>query len=129
MKKYNIMADKLAEISRLTEESSCSMFKDTSSFLRGQVCQNARTRLHFNFITASAFNEIKIFYITITRKKYSNIYYGYDSTAFCLVRHEKELRVGVRYVAYGKLSKLKLYFIDCMEACEIEYRELCQFLL
>ena len=129
MKKYNIFKEKNLELSKIKEESSCSIYKESSTFLRSCRCPETPTKMQFNFLTCSQFNEVKIFFITITKKKFSNVYYGYDSTSFCLVRYGYELKPGQRYIIYGKLSKLKLYFIDCICAEEIVYKDLCYFLV
>lgn len=127
--KYNILKDKKIELSEIENNTTCSVFKDSSTFLRGDVCKSSKTSVSFNFLTQSLHGIVMPFFITITRKRFPNVYYGYDSTAFCIIRCEAPLKLGVRYTIYGKLSKIKMYFIDCMEATPVDYKELCYWLL
>lgn len=129
MKKYNIFEDKSIELTKIGEDTSCSLYKDTSSFLRSAVCRHARTRFAFCFLTTASPGEVRVFCITITRQRFTTIYYGHDATAFCLVRSAAALRVGARYIIYARLSKNRHYFVDCLEAAAMDYRELCYWLL
>jgi len=129
MKKYNVFEDKGIDVSRIRDETSCSIFKESSSFLRGQVCSSARTRMGFSFIVRAPCDEVRAFFVVVTRRRFGSIFYGYDSTAFCIVRFRGELRAGVRYILYGRLSRLRTYFIDCLAAEQIDYRDLCRWLL
>lgn len=129
MKKYNIYLEKGKNILQTEDETSCSIFKDSSTFLRGYVCKNVKTKIDFNFINVSEHNTILGFFITIFKAKSQNIYYGFDSTAFCIVKSNKKLILNLRYLIYGKLSKKKYYFIDLLEAEPIYYKELCYWLL
>ncbi|KAI4291493.1 hypothetical protein PAPHI01_0767 [Pancytospora philotis] len=127
--KYNILEDKDIEPSVQKEETSCSLYKDASTFLRSGACSAAKTSLSFNFVALSPLDIVLPFFISITRQRFSNIYYGYDSTAFCIVRSTEPLEPGVRYIVYGKLSKGKRFFLDSMKATVVDYKELCYWLL
>ncbi|KAI5150521.1 hypothetical protein ENBRE01_1549 [Enteropsectra breve] len=106
-----------------------SAMNDSSTFLRSGFCKNPKTKMHFTFLTAVPYFQIIPLFITITHRKYTNLYYGYDSTAFCLVKSEDELQIRKRYIIYGKVSKSKTYFIESYGHEQIEYKKLCHMLL
>lgn len=131
IKKYDIFEENGIKLSNTNEDTAdeSSLYKESSSFLKSIFCSSAKTTMQFNFIIKTPLNEIRVFYITITKKRFENIYYGYDSTAFCIIRYSGELNIGSRYIMYGKLSKLKTYFLDCLETELIEYKKLCYMIL
>lgn len=129
MKKYNIFEDKNIELSKLSDGSSCSLYKDRSSFLQGVVCQNFPTRMSFSFIACCVYDEVRPFFVTITARKSRTVFYGHDSTASCIIRCEDSLRIGTRHILYGKLSKINSFFMDCLGAEALDYKVVCHWLL
>lgn len=129
MKKYNIFAENKVELSKIQEESSCSYYAESSTFLRSAKVPEPPTKHFFNFIEYSRHDIMLSFYVTISRKKFQNIYYGYDSTSFCLVRSTYPLAINRRYIIYGRLSKARLYFLDSTAVEELDYKAFCYSLV
>jgi hypothetical protein len=125
--KYNIFKENDLSIPR--PDSSHSFYSESSTFLRSKRCPEPQSRIGFNFITVSPLSEIRVFFVTVTRRKFPTVYYGFDSTAFCLLRYAGRLQKDRRYMIYGRLTKNKYYFIDCIDVKEIVYRDLCYLLL
>lgn len=123
--KYNFFKEHNLEITET--EMSHTFYNQRSSVLRKSTAPS--TRVHFNFLVISPLKQVAIFYLTVIKKKFPNIYYGYDSTAFCLIKCNSLLESGKRYIIYGKLSKNKLFFVDCLSFEELDYRSLCYMLL
>ena len=123
---------KQANLSRNTDEScsaDSSFFQESSSFLKNIKLSQLHTRIRFNFLVTSSLGEIRVFLITIIKKKFPNIFYAYDSTSFCLLRSERNLKNKQRYLIYGKLSKNKFFFLDSLKEEDINYKELCYMLI
>lgn len=127
--KYNFFKEQNIEISKISDHKSFETFQEPSTFLKDPACQNVLPHFDFNFIATTEHNVIKPFFITITAQRFSNVYYAYDSTAFCIVKYNKHLDKGKRYIIYGKVSKLNLYFVECLGADEICYKNLCYSLI
>lgn len=125
--KYNVFKENDIEMSIINNTSKISFYNERSTIIRQSG--TPPSKIHFNFLITSAFRQVKIFFITIVKKRFPNIYYGFDSTAFCLLKYSKRLVQNRRYIVYGTLSKNKLYFIDCLKADEIDYKKLCYMLL
>lgn len=113
----------------MTSQPQSSFCYESSTFLKSKNVPRPTPHVFFNFVISSPLNQIKLFFITVIRKKYSNVFYGYDSSSFCLLKCERNLKKGKRYMIYGKLSKNKLYFLECLKEEEIDYKELCYMLL
>jgi hypothetical protein len=129
MQPYNFFEDKGLSLSKISDETSCSSMKESSTFLRGPLCRNAKTTHTFLFLVEAPLDTVSVFYVTVTRKKFENVYCGYDSTAFCLVRSTLPLVPGQRYVIYGRLSRIKTFFLDSLNAEPLRYLDLCYCLL
>lgn len=110
-------------------EIQSSFYNESSTFLKSKRIPLPLTKIFFNFVLTSELNEIRVFFITIIKKKFSNVYYGYDSSSFCLLKCPRRLEKGERYLIYGKLTKNKLYFLECMKEEKINYKELCYMIL
>lgn len=118
-----------AESAEETFCSDSSFFQESSSFLKNLKLPQLNTRIQFNFLVSSSLGEIRIFLITIIKKKFPNIFYAFDSTSFCLLRTERNLKKHKRYLIYGRLSKNKFFFLDCLREEEINYKDLCYMLI
>ncbi|KAM0679589.1 hypothetical protein GINT2_002218 [Glugoides intestinalis] len=106
-----------------------SFYREASTFLKSKYLPKPRTSVCYNFIGTSALNKVMVFFITVTKKRFPNIYYAYDSTSFCLVRSERALKSKQRYIIYGKLTKNRFFFLESLKEEEIDYKELCYMLL
>ncbi|ELA41013.1 uncharacterized protein VICG_01972 [Vittaforma corneae ATCC 50505] len=106
-----------------------SFYNESSTFLRSKHLPRPHTQIFFNFILASPLNEVRAFFITVIKKKYPNVFYAYDSSSFCLLKCNRNLKKGQRYVVYGKLTKNRLYFLESLKEEEVDYKELCYMLL
>lgn len=120
----------------MNEESSnehhpsfSSFYEESSTFLKSNLLPKPSTRLFFNFILCSPFDQIRTFFITIIKKKFPTVFYAYDSSSFCLLKSERNLEKGRRYLIYGRLNKNKYYFLESIKEEEIDYKELCYSLL
>lgn len=125
------MAEKLPRnsLNDSKDSESSSFYQERSSFLKSRKIQQAQMKIRFNFIVTSPLNEIRTFLITITKKKFPNVFYGYDSTSFLLVRCERDLKKSHRYLIYGKLSKNRFYFLECLKEEKVDYKSLCYMLI
>lgn len=112
-----------------SEDDLSSFYFEPSTFLRSKHLPKAPTKLTYNFILSSELNIVSIFFITVTMKKFPNVFYAYDSTSFCLLRSERNLKKGQRYIVYGKLTKRKFFFLESLKEIEIDYKELCYMLV
>jgi len=106
-----------------------SIYNDSSTFLNSKRLPRPATHVFFNFVLSSPLNDIRLFFITVIRKKFPNVFYGYDSSSFCLLRCDRDLKKGKRYLIYGRLTKNRLYFLECLREEEIDYKELCYMLV
>lgn len=111
------------------DSSQSSFYQEHSTFLKNRKTTHAHTRIRFNFLNTSPMSEIRTFLITIIRKKFPNIFYAFDSTSFCLLRSERDLKRNQRYLIYGKLSKNKFFFLESLKEEEINYKELCYMIV
>lgn len=126
--KYNIFKENDIELTKIyNSNTNISFYNQKSSFIKQS--ETPPSKIYFNFLISSSFNQVKIFYITIIKKKFPNIYYGFDSTAFCLLKYKNNLEQNKRYLIYGTLTKNKLYFIDCLKVEDVDYKRLCYMLL
>lgn len=117
--KYNVFKEHDLELSKLTE------LNITSSFIKEhEKDSNLPKRRIFSFIVSTQLNFKTTFTITIIKKKFPNIYYGYDSTAFCLIKSQFTLKNNKRYQIYGSLTKNKLFFLDAIKADLLDYKVL-----
>jgi len=127
MAKYNILKENNIELSKI-DENGYKTFQEPSMVLRNKAGE-PRTQIIMNFLASVELSTICGLFLTITRKKYKNVYYGYDSSAFCLIRTLEELVIDKEYHVYGRVMKRKFYFVDCIAVKEIDYREVCSMIL
>ena len=129
MKYYNFFEEQQLSLSKITDETSCSTLKEPSTFLNGPLCHRAKTTHTFSFILYAELNRIGVFYVTITHERFKNVFYGYDYTTFCIIHSNDRLILNKRYIIYGKVTKIKQYFIEALNTEPFIAKDMAYMLL
>lgn len=107
------------------KQGDLSLVFDSSLVLLGTKYLEPRTRHTFSFISASMFNIVKPFLVTISGARPNGIYHGFDASEECVVASLTHLEVGKRYRIYGRLRMWGRKVLHCITAEEICYRTMC----
>ncbi|ORD96347.1 hypothetical protein HERIO_1727 [Hepatospora eriocheir] len=92
-----------------------------SSLTDGELIVNESLKL--NLIRENISDEFLCYFITVTQKRSNRHYFGYDSSAFCIILTNDELEINERYSIYGKVRFKGVYFIESYYIEKIDYKE------
>lgn len=98
---------------------------ESSFTLQSTKYLEKKTCFVFHYVRLSNLNILYPFMITIVKKIGHSSYSGYDNSTYCLVKTEKCMVPGIRYMVYGKVRKARLYILHAEKAEPIDYKKLC----
>lgn len=98
---------------------------ESSFTLQSTKYLEKKTCFVFHYVRLSNLNTLYPFMVTVVKRIGHGIYSGYDTSTYCLVKTEKCMAPGIRYLVYGKVRKTQLYIIHADKVEPVDYKKLC----